>query len=265
MPETHSITNTSSQSCAGAREREQAYHDELYSGFAQQHFSRPAVVEFRRHLAGHILRKTGTGKSSRILSIGCGIGDTELLLAPHVGEIFGIDLSPKAIMTACDTARRQRIRNVTFRAAEWESLSDLDPTFDLVLSIFFLHHLPDAELSRIPEGVGRLLRPGGVFYAIEPSARRLSGALGKLLIPNLMKKYQTPDERPLVPRAVASQFEESRFRVRTAWYDFGSTPIAGLLPEWRIAYRAARIADDLLISFPGIRAFSSNFELIATH
>jgi ubiquinone/menaquinone biosynthesis C-methylase UbiE len=263
MQKTQAITNASPQSCAGARERELEYHDALYSGFAQQHFSRPAVVDFRRHLVGRILRKTGAGKSSRILSIGCGIGDTELLLAPHVGEILGIDLSPKAIMTACDGARRHRIQNVTFRVAPWESLNDLHPTFDVVLSIFFLHHLPDSELRCIPDGVRRVLRAGGLFYAVEPSANRLSGVVGKLLIPHLMKKYQTPDERPLVPRAVARQFEESQFRVRTGWYDFCSTPLAGILPGWRSTYRLARIADDLLISVPGIRAFSSNFELIA--
>jgi hypothetical protein len=78
-----------------------------------------------------------------------------------------------------------------------------------------------------------------------------------------MKKYQTPDERPLVPREMSGMFEQSHFRVRTNWYDFCSTPIAGVLPGCRAVYRLARMADDVLIRLPGVRAFSSNFELIA--
>jgi ubiquinone/menaquinone biosynthesis C-methylase UbiE len=254
------------QSCVrtGARDREREYHDALYSGFAQQLFSRPSVVAFRRHLVCRILRMTAAGKSSRVLSIGCGIGDTELLLAPHVGEVLGIDFVPRAITVACDTARRQQVQNVAFRSAAWESLSDLNGTFDVVLSIFSLHHLADFELRSIPLCVWHLLRPGGVFYAVEPSARRLSGAIGTLLIPKQMKKFQTVDERPLVRSAIAKQFEVFQFRVRTGWYDFLSTPIAGVLPECYSIYRLARITDDLLVSVPGIRAFSSNFELVAT-
>ena len=63
------------------RSRELEYHDRLYSGFAQEHFSRPAVRALRQHLVRHILRAIPTG---RVLSLGCGIGDTELLLARQV-------------------------------------------------------------------------------------------------------------------------------------------------------------------------------------
>ena len=122
----------------------------------------------------------------------------------------------------------------------------------MVLSIFSLHHLTDFDLRGIPVCVRRLLRPGGVFYALEPSARRLSGAIGALLIPNLMKTFQTPDERPLVRSAIARQFEEQRFRVRLGLYDFCSTSIAGLLPGCRSIYRFARVADNSLVSIPGI-------------
>src|SRR5580692_11965921 len=77
-------------------QRELAYHEKLYSGFAQRHFARPAVRLLRCHLVARILHLTGAGKDSRVLSLGCGIGDTELLLAPYVKEIVGVDLSPAA-------------------------------------------------------------------------------------------------------------------------------------------------------------------------
>jgi hypothetical protein len=40
---------------------------------------------------------------------------------------------------------------------------------------------------------------GGVFYSLDPSRHRLSGVVGRLLIPQLMKKYQTEDEREWSP------------------------------------------------------------------
>src|ERR1041385_3525591 len=95
-------------------ERELAYHEKLYSGFAQQHFARPAVRALRSHMVGRILECTGAGAKSRVLSLGCGIGDTELLLAPHVGELHGIDLSPAAVRQARSDAEALGIRNARF-------------------------------------------------------------------------------------------------------------------------------------------------------
>src|SRR3984885_14692693 len=126
-------------------ERELAYHEKLYSGFAQAHFARPAVRALRAHMAQRILRMTGAGANSRMLSLGCGIGDTELLLAPHVREIVGADLSPAAIRQARADAQRLGIRNARF-----EEGSDAPGRYDAVIAIFFLHHLADAALAELP-------------------------------------------------------------------------------------------------------------------
>ena len=45
-------------------------------------------------------------------------------------------------------------------------------------------------------------------------------------------------------------------------YDFGSSPLAGLLPGWRADYRAARLADDLFLKAPALRRLGSNFEIV---
>src|SRR6185437_2127730 len=87
-------------------QRELEYHEKLYSGFAQTHFAKPAVRALRAHMVERILSVTGAGRNSRVLSLGCGIGDTELLLAPRVGSVTGVDLSPAAIEQARADARR---------------------------------------------------------------------------------------------------------------------------------------------------------------
>jgi ubiquinone/menaquinone biosynthesis C-methylase UbiE len=248
---------------SGVQERELAYYEDLYGGYGVEHFAKPAVVEFRKYLVARILRRTQAGSDSKVLSIGCGLGDTELLLAPHVGHVTGIDLSPTAIREATRAAKTKGVKNVRFSEGRWPH-PDLAPgSFDVVLAIFFLHHLPDSELDAFPGQLSPLLTENGRFYALEPSARRLSGFLGKLIVPHLMKKYQTEDERQLLPRRTAAPFRQAGFTVCTSWFDFCSTPLAGLFPSWAAGYKVARGLDTALTACPGVRALSSNFELIA--
>ena len=240
--------------------RELEYHDKLYSGFAQTHFARPAVRALRAHMARRILESTGAGIESRVLSLGCGIGDTELLLAPQVKEIVGVDLSPAAIRQAAQDAGRLGIRNARFEQASLDA-APLGEQFDAVIAIFFLHHLPDSELEALPAKLAQMLRPGGAFYSLDPSRARLSGVVGRLVIPKLMKKYQTPDERELDGETTAAIFRRQGFTVRVGMYDFGSSPLAGLFPGWRTGYRMARGVDNALLRVPALRKRGSNFEL----
>jgi SAM-dependent methyltransferase len=241
-------------------DRELLYHEKLYSGFAQQHFARPAVRALRAHMVSRILSVTGAGRDSRVLSLGCGIGDTELLLAPHVREIVGIDLSPAAIRQARADAIALGLRNTVFV----EGTADREiGEFDLVIAIFFLHHLPDLELRLIPSLLRTHLSAGCSFYSLDPSKNRLSGTVGRLLIPGLMKKYQTEDERELDPRWTRDLFLAAGFDARLDYYDFASSPLAGLFPSWRTGYRAARALDDAVHHIPLLRRQGSNFEIIA--
>jgi len=243
--------------------RELAHHEQLYSGFAQQHFAKPAVRALRAHLVRRVLAVTGAGKNSRVLSLGCGIGDTELLLARHVGALAGVDLSPAAIRQARSDAQRTGATNAEFMEGSAGEIPLEDRSFDAVIGIFFLHHLPDAELHRIAERIHRWLAPGGVFYGLDPSRYRLSGAVGSILVPHLMRRYQTPGERELRPSETAALFAAAGFHARAGIYDFLSTPLAGLFPSWGFLYRMARVADEAVIRVPGLRALGSNFELIA--
>ena len=236
--------------------RELEYHEKLYSGFAQQHFARPAVRALRAHMVRRILAATGAGPRSRVLSLGCGIGDTELLLAPHVAQVTGIDLSPAAIRQACADASRLGVANANFVEG-----TTAEGRYDAVIAIFFLHHLSDADLEALPDRVRAWLAPSGGFYSLDPSAGRLSGALGRLLIPGMMKRYQTEDERELEPKATVELFRRAGFDARLGIYDFGSSPLAGLFPGWRAGYRAARRIDDAILHSP-LRRWGSNFEVI---
>jgi SAM-dependent methyltransferase len=252
-----------SQDVSATLDRDLLFHEELYSGFAQRHFGLPAVRAFREHNVAHILKRTGAGASARILSIGCGIGDTELLLAAYAGAVVGVDQSPAGIRQARADAVSCGIRNVCFHEGTLETIKLAPASFDVVVAIFLLHHLPDALLADIPRSIWNLLAPGGKFYAVDPSRERISGRIGRIVIPHLMKRHQTPDERELDGAHVTALFRQQGFVCQPGFYDFFSTPLAGLFPKWRGGYRLARRLDDALIRLPGVRAGASNFELLA--
>jgi SAM-dependent methyltransferase len=196
-----------------------------------------------------------------VLSLGCGIGDTEILLAPRVGELRGVDLSPTAIQQAREDAACAGLTNTQFVQG---SLGSFHGQFDLVFAIFFLHHLPDNMLRAAPAQIARMLAPGGRFYSLDPNRYRLSGAVGSLVIPKLMRKYQTEDERELDPAGTASLFRKAGFDCEAGYYDFVSSPLAGLFPGWRAGYQVARGADDGITKIPILQRLGSNFELVAS-
>jgi SAM-dependent methyltransferase len=241
-------------------QREIDYHEKLYSGFAQSHFAKPAVRALREHMVRRILRVTGAGKNSRVLSLGCGIGDTEILLAPHVGELTGLDLSPSAVRQA--RLDGTGVDNLHFIEGTLESAQIGPRSFDVVIAIFFLHHLPDT-VPELAKQIAAILKPGGIFYSLDPSRYRLSGAIGELLIPKLMARYQSPNERQLAPRTTADHLTRAGLDARFEYYDFISTPLAGLFPSWRFGYRTARSMDELLVRTPVLKRASSNFEVVA--
>jgi ubiquinone/menaquinone biosynthesis C-methylase UbiE len=244
------------------KDSELSYYEDAYGSYIPGLFARPAVVQFRHYLVRRMLRAAGATSRSRVLSIGCGIGDTELLLAPHVAHVTGVDLSPTAIAEARRSASARGVSNVCFAAGSWQTAQLTDAPFDIVVAIFFLHHLPEGDLAAFPAQLKTVLRSGGAFYALDPSARRLSGFLGELLVPKLMRKYQTENEHPLLPQPTAALFRAAGFETVTRWFDFTSTPIAGLFPSWKAGYRLGRFADEGLTRLPLMRELSSNFELI---
>ena len=241
-------------------QREIEYHEKLYSGFAQSHFAKPAVRALREHMVTRILKQTAATKTSQVLSLGCGIGDTELLLAPNVGHLTGLDLSPSAIRQAKQDSAN--LDNVQFIEGTLETAQIAPASVDVVIAIFFLHHLPDT-IPELAAQIANILKPNGMFYSLDPSRYRLSGAIGELLIPKLMAKYQSPNERQLAPETTARQFTTAGLDARFDYYDFISTPLAGLFPSWRSGYRVTRVLDEALVRAPGLKRVSSNFEVVA--
>jgi demethylmenaquinone methyltransferase/2-methoxy-6-polyprenyl-1,4-benzoquinol methylase/phosphoethanolamine N-methyltransferase len=122
--------------------------------------------------AGAITRKVieiaAPVDSGKVLDVGCGTGRLTFGAreqAPRA-EIHGIDASPEMIEVARRKAGGQKT-DVDFQVAVIERLPFDEGEFDLALSGFMLHHLPEDVKSKGLAEVARVLKPGGRFVGVD--------------------------------------------------------------------------------------------------
>jgi len=124
------------------------------------------------------IRAAALQPGEAVLDVGCGTGDLTLRAARKVGReahVAGIDASPQMIGVAQRKAAKKG-RALDFRLAPIEDLPFVDGEFDVALSSFMLHHLPDDLKVRGLAEVRRVLKPGGRLIAVDLKSG--AGAIG---------------------------------------------------------------------------------------
>jgi ubiquinone/menaquinone biosynthesis C-methylase UbiE len=104
----------------------------------------------------------------RVLDIATGGGHTAIALAPLVGEVAMLDLTPEMLVHARKFARETGVEPVGVIAAAAESIPFADESFNLVTCRIAPHHFADVQ-SFVDE-VARVLMPGGAFVLIDSLA-----------------------------------------------------------------------------------------------
>src|SRR3984957_161831 len=107
-------------------------------------------------------RDAGISKGMRVLDVGCGAGDTALLLAELVGDdglVVGVDLAPARVAAAGDRVEKLGKRNISFRLAGLDAIEEGEP-LDAVVGRYVLMFNPDP--SGVIRALGKLARPGGI-------------------------------------------------------------------------------------------------------
>jgi ubiquinone/menaquinone biosynthesis C-methylase UbiE len=89
-----------------------------------------------------ILNEDMINSQTYLLDVGCGTGRWTKYLAPKVGFIEAVD--PSEAIFAADKLLR-KIENIRLSKASIETLPFADETFDFVMSIGVLHHIPDTR------------------------------------------------------------------------------------------------------------------------
>jgi ubiquinone/menaquinone biosynthesis C-methylase UbiE len=94
----------------------------------------------------------------RILEVGCGFGSFTRLVANRAAHVTAIDLSPQMIEVARE--RSASYSNLEFTLGDFLQLQLPEESYDCVVTIATLHHLPVSEAL---EKMKAMLRPGGVL------------------------------------------------------------------------------------------------------
>ncbi|MFG2651388.1 SAM-dependent methyltransferase [Streptomyces sp. NPDC048436] len=109
-----------------------------------------------------VIRRLDPRPGQHVLDVGCGIGSPALQLArDHQVTIKGISISSRQVALANERAREAigLAGSVSFETVDAMSLPYPDGTFDRVMSLESMMHMPD-KLRALKE-ITRVLRPGG--------------------------------------------------------------------------------------------------------
>jgi SAM-dependent methyltransferase len=244
---------------------EQDFHDHHYESEAGRIRGSAIFAQAYDRSARDFLRSTGIGRSHRVLSLGCGDGAIERRLAPHVGEIVGIDISPVAISMAQEAATADGLTNLSFVASDAGSLQlEALGQFDCVAAFAFLHHLPEQAITATLAEARKVLRPGGSFYSFDPSTRRLI-RLFVGLVRKTYERHHSPDERELDPDRLTALVRGAGFAApKIDYVDYFFSAVTWLMPGtpgW--LGKPLTTFDALVLNVPVARRFASSFSLTA--
>jgi SAM-dependent methyltransferase len=143
---------------------------------------------FQRHRAEYAQCAALLGPG-RVLDLGCGTGHSYELLAPR--ETVGVDVEPGALAEQRRETHVADMRKLPFAAA----------TFDSVISIQSIEHVPDAP--RVLAEAVRVLRPGGRAIFVTPN-RLTFGRPDEIIDPYHYVEYDAGQLRELCAQFFAA-------------------------------------------------------------
>ena len=109
------------------------------------------------------LTMLGVQRGWRVADIGCGTGVLACDAALMGADVDAIDISP-AMLALAEIQARDRKVAVRFQSAGLLSFAYQPNSYDLVVSEFALHHLPDFWKAVALARIFRSLKPGACFY-----------------------------------------------------------------------------------------------------
>ena len=109
------------------------------------------------------LAMLGVKKGWRIADIGCGNGILACEAAMMGADVDAIDISPDMLTLAELNARNRRVP-IRTRSSGLLSFAYEPNSYDLIVSEFTLHHLPDFWKAVALSRIHAALKPGAVFY-----------------------------------------------------------------------------------------------------
>jgi SAM-dependent methyltransferase len=125
-------------------------------------------------ILGAVVELVPADPEARWLEVACGPAMIGRAIAPKVGSLHGVDLTPAMIEKAREEADREGLANVEFSLGDATALEFDDASFDGAVTRFSLHHVPVPQ--RVVEEMARVVRPGG-YVVVSDHARDADAAV----------------------------------------------------------------------------------------
>jgi SAM-dependent methyltransferase len=136
------------------------YEESIRAEFTHQteSFARNEVAT-KAETLGALVELVPEDPQARWLETACGPGAIARALAPRLGRVHGVDLTPAMVEKAAEEAERDGLGNAEFSVGDATALEFEDGCFDGVVTRFSLHHIPAPQ--RVVAEMARVVRPGG--------------------------------------------------------------------------------------------------------
>ncbi len=177
------------------------FWDKVAPKYAQDPIKDMAAYEYTLERTLSYLRD-----EDRVLELGCGTGSTALLIAPHVRQITGTDISPAMVGIANGKAQSGGVSNANFVVSTAKGATDLSGPYDAVLG-FNLFHLVEGSESIFDE-VYKMLPTGGYFITKTPCLGDKSIGLKRFAFKALIPFMQWLGKAPFVRFFTQSELED---------------------------------------------------------
>ena len=131
---------------------------EAYDRVAEAYLRQRATKEPETTYLERLL--DGLPEPASVLDLGCGAGVFSGYVSDR-NDVLGIDISSRQIALA-----RQRIPNASFAIADMGSVAFREGSFDAIVALYSIIHLPRTEHEPLLQRMFGWLRPGGRTLAV---------------------------------------------------------------------------------------------------
>lgn len=105
-------------------------------------------------------------KSIKILELGCGQGANLWFLAKEGFDVYGVDISPSAIIKTKDYMEKEwGIRSIKLLVQDIRDLLFKDEMFDVVIDPSAIWYVSYTDHKKVYNKIFRLLKPRGYFWS----------------------------------------------------------------------------------------------------
>jgi SAM-dependent methyltransferase len=222
---------------------------------------------FRRLVAWNVAalrRMVPLRADMRVLSIGSGLGDYELALAPDVAHITAVELSPTAAAHARARLARAGLRHVEVVTGPIDTQVFEPGAFDLVYAMGVFHHFVPDQRARLLTRLVPWLADDGWLYLRDPNAR---GWLRRAMDAWFRRgsDVHTTQELPLVPQTILDELRAAGLRdARLDYVDVIGGPLPWLVrSDSRWLWTLVFALDAAWLRVPVLRPGASQFAVAA--